>query len=309
MSLSISVIICTHNPRRNYLSQTLDHLRAQTLPVDQWELLVVDNGSQLPTSQWVDLSWHPRGRIIREESLGLTNARLCGIANVTGDTIVFVDDDNLLAPDYLAEAFRVATEYPFLGAWGGQQEPVFEVEPPKWFKNNHRDHLALREVPTIRWTNMPYQIEATPHGAGMCIRRRVATRYAEVVDQDPLRRSLDRSGASLSACGDHDMALVACDEGLGVGLFPSLKLRHLMPAGRLQEDYLLRVIEGTSFSAAILHYCRDRTMPTQPRMHVLRRAWLWLRLLKFSPYERRKIYAGIEGNARAVRHLEKLRHG
>lgn len=307
MSLPISVVICTHNPRREFLSQALEHLGAQTLSVDQWELLIVDNGSQPPTSQWVDLSWHPRGRIIREEAIGLTNARLCGIANSVGDTIVFVDDDNLLATNYLAEGLRIAEAYPFLGAWGGQQEPVFECEPPPWVRMFHFDQLALRQVPSIRWTNMPYHVQATPHGAGMCIRRRIAMRYAQVVTRDPLRRSLDRSGASLSGCGDHDMAFVACDEGLGVGLFPELVLRHLMPPNRLAEEYLLRIVEGTNFSASILHYCRDGKMPSQPSMNLLRRAWLWLRLRKFNPYERRKIYAGIRGAVRAKQHLEKLR--
>ena len=34
---------------------------------------------------------------------------------------------------------------------------------------------------------------------------------------------------------------------LGVGLFVSLKLTHLIPKNRLQEDYLVRLAEGISF--------------------------------------------------------------
>ncbi|MGE5748492.1 MAG: glycosyltransferase family 2 protein, partial [Gemmatimonas sp.] len=41
----ISVIVCTHNPRKGYLSRTLGSLREQTLPHDGWDLVIVDNAS------------------------------------------------------------------------------------------------------------------------------------------------------------------------------------------------------------------------------------------------------------------------
>ena len=46
----LSVLICTHNPRRDYLDQVLAALRAQTLPVAEWELIVVDNASARPVA-------------------------------------------------------------------------------------------------------------------------------------------------------------------------------------------------------------------------------------------------------------------
>ena len=41
----ISVIICSHNPRVDFLLRTLDSLRQQTLSLQNWELLLVDNAS------------------------------------------------------------------------------------------------------------------------------------------------------------------------------------------------------------------------------------------------------------------------
>jgi glycosyltransferase involved in cell wall biosynthesis len=41
----ISVITCTHNPRQDYLDKVLTALKAQTLSLDQWEYLLVDNAS------------------------------------------------------------------------------------------------------------------------------------------------------------------------------------------------------------------------------------------------------------------------
>ena len=105
--LNISVILCTHNPRKDYLRRVLAGLRAQTLPLHQWELLLVDNASAASLAGRFDLSWHPNARHVREEELGLTPARLRGIREASGAILVFVDDDTVLAPDYLEQALTV----------------------------------------------------------------------------------------------------------------------------------------------------------------------------------------------------------
>jgi glycosyltransferase involved in cell wall biosynthesis len=43
----ISAVICTHNPRRDYLERTLQALKSQTLPLPDWELVIVDNASEI----------------------------------------------------------------------------------------------------------------------------------------------------------------------------------------------------------------------------------------------------------------------
>src|SRR6202034_2788555 len=98
--LDVSVIICSLNPRPEYLRRVLESLRAQTLPPDRWELVLVDNASREPLAGRWDLSWHPHGRHAREEELGLTPARLKGIAECRGEIVVFADDDNILAADF-----------------------------------------------------------------------------------------------------------------------------------------------------------------------------------------------------------------
>src|SRR6516165_2680410 len=101
MQASVSVILCTHNPRPDYLDRVLASLRGQTLPAEQWEFLLVDNASRQPLEEIWDISWHSRGRHIREVKLGLTHARLRGIEESSGELLIFVDDDNLLAKDFL----------------------------------------------------------------------------------------------------------------------------------------------------------------------------------------------------------------
>ena len=64
----LSVVICTHNPRPDYFPRCLNALRSQTLSPDLWELVVVDNRSDGPGVERIDLSWHLTARIVREES-------------------------------------------------------------------------------------------------------------------------------------------------------------------------------------------------------------------------------------------------
>jgi hypothetical protein len=128
----------------DYLARVIDALRQQTLPREQWELLVVDNASAELVDGRLDLGWHGNARIVSEERLGLTFARLRGFAEAKGGLIVMVDDDNVLAPDYLETAVRIAEEHPMLGAFGGKCLPEFEHEPPEWLAARGKG-LGLRD--------------------------------------------------------------------------------------------------------------------------------------------------------------------
>src|SRR5262249_12334990 len=148
-------IICTHNPRPHYLRSVLNSLRRQTLPLKHWELLLVDNASQRPlTLDTPDLSWHPCGRIIREDQLGLAVARLRGVREAAAEILLFVDDDNVLAQNYLEQALRIGHEWPMLGVWGsGAIIPEFEVDPPEHLRE-FLDLLALQRTSRPRWSNV-----------------------------------------------------------------------------------------------------------------------------------------------------------
>ena len=99
----------------------MNALKAQTLPRPQWELLLVDNKSEKNWRTNGILSWHPNSRHVREDEIGLTAARLRAIREATGELLVFIDDDNILAPDFLEKALAIASRCPYLGAFGARQ--------------------------------------------------------------------------------------------------------------------------------------------------------------------------------------------
>ena len=107
MPVQVSVIIPTHNPDLGRLRRTLSGLRAQTLPADEWEILVVDNASVPALEVELVREFAPANlRVVREPRLGLTSARRRGFTEARAPLCVLVDDDNLLAPDYLAHLIR-----------------------------------------------------------------------------------------------------------------------------------------------------------------------------------------------------------
>ncbi|MFH7027672.1 MAG: glycosyltransferase [Heteroscytonema crispum UTEX LB 1556] len=305
MKPAISVIICTHNPRHNYLDKVLAALKSQTLQFEQWELLLIDNASEKLLSSEIDISWHPQSSHIREEQLGLTPARLRGIREAKAESLIFVDDDNVLDSDYLEVALRISKDYPFIGAWGGQIKPNFEVTPPDWTKPYWK-WLAIREFEQDKWSNSVNQYETTPCGAGLCVRKIVAEEYAELICNDPKRLNLDRKGKLLVSGGDSDLAFTACDIGLGTGNFASLKLTHLIPASRLEEEYLIRLMEGMVYSHIILHYFRGE-IPKLPSFSWRSKLYEFYRLWRKSPRDRRFYRAEQRGMSLAIQTLLKTK--
>lgn len=297
--MTIGVIICTHNARPDYFVRCLEALRVQTLPVAQWDLLIVDNLSDRPVAGAIDLSWHPHARVVSEPTLGLTPARLCGIRESRADLLVLVDDDNVLTSDYLQRAAAIADAYPFLGAWSGQCLPEFEIPPPQWTRP-YWGALCIREFDKDVWSNLPLLPETMPCGAGLCVRRPVALHYLSLYERGKRAVILDRVGTSLVSGGDNDLAACACDLNLGVGLFCALKLTHLMPPQRLTEDYLCRLVEGIEYSGAIL--MAERGQPVPPRGLIGKAADL-LRVLRHRGPDRNIQRAVFRGRAAAANWL------
>jgi glycosyltransferase involved in cell wall biosynthesis len=240
----LSVLIPTHNPRLGLLDQVLAALRQQTLDFGQWELLLIDNASDVPLTNDL-LFWHPKARVVREPILGLTHARLRGITVARGDVLVWVDDDNFLHPDYLKAAIEAFEANPKLGAAGGSSIACYAEPPPPWFVEGLvplgcRDH---GEQPLLMsWRDQPpnYPPEA-PIGAGLVIRLSAIKTWADQVRTDAYRRAFGRRGQAPSSGEDNDINLTLLSHGWELAYLPQLRLRHYIPVQRLQAAYQQRL--------------------------------------------------------------------
>jgi glycosyltransferase involved in cell wall biosynthesis len=245
---SLEVIICTHNPHLERLRRTLDGLRRQSLPFEQWALTVIDNASDRPLS--ADLvAWHPQGRVIREDRVGLTHARLRAIAESNAELLVWVDDDNVLSLDYLEIAQATFQGASQVGAAGGKSIPVYDARPPEWYQADLaplgcRD-LGDEEIRMAWDAERPTYPPAAPIGAGMIIRRDAIQAWADAVTNDPDRQRLGRAGASLASGEDNDINLTILRGGWELAYLPTLMLEHLIPAARLTEAYQRRIARAS----------------------------------------------------------------
>jgi glycosyltransferase involved in cell wall biosynthesis len=297
----ITVILCTRNPRRDYLGRTLDALRRQSMALEHWELLLVDNGSTPPLEPSQLVGWHPQGRLVVEGQAGLTRARLAGIREARGLLLVFVDDDNVLADDYLENAGHIAATETRIGIFGGAIHPEFEQPPEPWTRPCW-EMLAIREVTQDVWSNFSGHHTHIPCGAGMCMRKFLAEEWARRVMEEPLRLVLGRSGTSLSAGEDNDMVQTVYGQGMGAGVFAALRLTHLIPPGRLERDYLLRLAEAIAHSLILLRAVHgDKVAP--PSISWLARLNEWRRSWGRSRFENELAAARKAGVLRALRDL------
>ncbi len=272
-NLIFTVVMCSHNPNRDYINRAIYALQHQTLSANFWEFLLIDNNSAQPINNWANLSWHPNSRIIVEKEIGLTKARVNGINHAKGQWLVFVDDDNVLNYDFLEAAHNIIIENPRLGAFGGTANGEFEV-PPDASVLHYLEIIAVRKIKTIAIGNF-YEWRNTPAGAGLVIRKQIADHYVSQLHQSESRLNLDRKGESLMSAGDIDMAYTSIDLGYLNGLFPQLVLTHIIPKNRVSKEYLIKLQKFNVLSNFLLEYFRFKKWPhTLPRREYARRQLL-----------------------------------
>jgi len=283
--VKLSVVICTYNPDLKILSMVFKSLQEQTISIGDWRLIVVDNNSNLMLKDHIDLSWHPNHLIIREEKLGLLNARITGYNLSEESLIIFVDDDNRLKNNYLEVALEFHRNHPRVGSFGGKSLPVYEKPPPQWFHKtgislgcqDHGEHSILSEYHLVDFTITEYPFFA-PIGTGMAVTKPAMRTYINDIEGNKERLGLGRSGDSLYSGEDNDMNLTFIKKGFEIAYVPELVVNHVIPEKRLRADYLSRMSYNSSKSwIKLLHSHQLHSLKAIPRWTVpLRKAKAWV---------------------------------
>ncbi|MBS6468256.1 MAG: glycosyltransferase family 2 protein [Bacteroides sp.] len=109
--IEVSVIIPSYKPG-NYIFECLESLLAQTLSKDRFEIIVVLNGCNEPFYSCIrafikDTKCLGQIILLQTDVSGVSNARNLGLNEASGNYICFVDDDDVLTPNYIEKLLQV----------------------------------------------------------------------------------------------------------------------------------------------------------------------------------------------------------
>lgn len=131
-----TIQLCTYN-RAALLERVLDACFEQTVPDDAYEVVLVNDGSTDATPAAIERA-AARARcrfiVVNQRNSGLAAGRNAGIARATGERIVFIDDDVLVLPNFVAEHLRSHGAHPKAIVRGGaiEVESFDDLPPPVW---------------------------------------------------------------------------------------------------------------------------------------------------------------------------------
>ncbi len=181
----ISVIIPTYN-RAQLLPRAIKSVLNQTY--SDWELIVVDDGSEDETAMVVSQFDDSRIRYIRKENTGAADSRNVGVSHSKGEVITFLDSDDEAFPDWLEEANQAfqATEIKlfFCGVKNLGINGHFSVELPKYGGPFYKHQ-------TVRF-----------NGGSFFVRRKI---FEEIAGYDPELRAGQHTELGLRIMHQHDL--------------------------------------------------------------------------------------------------------
>ncbi len=114
---AVSVVIPVYN-KCEYIKQTIDSVLEQEF--DQFELIVIDDGSTDSSLQIVNEFNDSRLRVFSKSNAGVERARNFGFSKSVGSFIVFLDADDLMGSDRLTKQIDLFNSDPNLvlvGTW------------------------------------------------------------------------------------------------------------------------------------------------------------------------------------------------
>lgn len=260
-SLALTVAICTRNSAQR-ISRVLTALAAQRVVSGlAWEVLLIDNASDDATArsavQQAALYGLPL-RVVAEAQPGLAHARQKAAREARGAVISFVDDDNIVAADWVAAAVEFMRLHPRAGLVGGRISAEF-TEPqsrPVDFAERFARALGCWDMgpADLRY---PEPVLYPPCGAGLTLR----TNVVRAVYQHCGSHLTGRRGGRLISGEDYELGLLILKLGWEAWYTPTLRMAHVMPPARLTEEYLRRLKIGNTQGEHWLNYLRG----TEPR--------------------------------------------
>ena len=245
MSKPFTVVICTYNGSKN-IKEVLDSICAcyeLDKLVDQ--VIVVDNASTDNLKNIV-LSYIKQNDIVTyvyEGRSGLSYARQNALLSKT-EWVVYFDDDNLPSKNWFVDLKEKIDKEPNLGVLGGRNIAVVrdalskdQLINLKTMKANLACHYSSMEDYQLGKNGVALK---SIFGAGMTVRTSILRKFME----NGWTKGIGRKKDSLGAYEDSEIVNYAINAGYGAGYCDTIYLLHILPAKRLESEYLFKLRRG-----------------------------------------------------------------
>jgi glycosyltransferase involved in cell wall biosynthesis len=268
----VSIVLCCFNSA-GVIEPTVKALAKQLVPKGcGYEVILVDNNCTDGTVALAEENWknlkYPL-RIVKENQPGLIHARKRGVEEAQYHILLFVDDDNILAPDWIEKLAPLYQKMPRVGAIGGYNQPLLSGAKPAWF-----DHYQQIYACGPRHRN-PNLDSRKLFGAGLSFR----TGVVKSVLFSPLPLFLvGRTRNTLIRGEDTEMSLRCLLSGWDFYYDDSLVLQHNLLRPKVNWAYVCQARKMGGIAGIVLKIYRDllagREPLTQPELHhYVRKMW------------------------------------
>lgn len=294
MSIDFTVAIPTYNSE-NRLGKILERLQSQ-IGVESlnWQVIIVDNNSQDTTAKIAlayQTSWFKPGALkyCLESQQGAAFARNRAVKEANSDLVGLLDDDNLPALNWVAEAYTFGINHPKAGAYASQIYGEFEIEPPQNFERI-APFLGITRRGSEAHLYEPDQL-ILPPGAGLVVRKQA---WCQAVPNLPVLKG--RLGKSLVGGEDLEALLHLHFSGWEIWYNPKMETYHQIPSWRLEKDYLVKLSYGVGLNSCCLRMLHT---PFFKKQNVLSRTFFGSlrRLLLYVIESRKKRLAAQDSSA------------
>ncbi len=230
--MKLSILIPTHN-RRASLERALKSLAAAEHAGD-CEIVVVASACSDDTAEWLAAYAGPlHVRSIVEPRPGVSLARNRGLDAMTGDAVLFLDDDVTVQPDLLKVYQEALQAYPEYGCFGGTISVCLEGDPPPLIRDVARILPSTFSGLWLGDARRPIDPAAeSPFSANMAVR-------VEALAGARFVEALGRKGNGNLEAGEETLLFEEMSrKGVKTMWLPEARVSHWIHSGRQTMEYV-----------------------------------------------------------------------
>jgi glycosyltransferase involved in cell wall biosynthesis len=235
MSKKISAVICTYN-RYDLLDKAIRSCLEQTLPAEEYEVIVVDNSpaSSLRAGSVEKYREDPFVRYLTEDIPGLSNARNVAAKAADSPFVAYLDDDAVADPEWLKSILVAFAKFgPIAAIVGGRIDPIWEAPRPRWLPDE-----LLGVLTVVNWGGSMRVAKPTEWIAGANISFRVSA----LQEVGGFNVALGRNGSGAMLLSNEESGVVDKLKQAGYELIyaPEARVDHLVDQSRVDPAWIRR---------------------------------------------------------------------